>query len=139
MRSGIGGLKAATGRGAWVIPVAHRYELIDLSVKRIEIARKAEAGLICRDNIRADIEVAFFVRVNNSEEDILQVDLPSVRGRRRVTIRFGEPISVSNNGERRRSAAELTHTMQNAVQSILDDMNSESSDGQNTREEPVSA
>ncbi len=71
--TGVGGLRVATGRGTIVIPIAHRAEQMDLSVKRIEIARRGESGLICRDNIRADIEVAFFVRVNNTREDILQV------------------------------------------------------------------
>ncbi|MCA8994352.1 MAG: flotillin family protein [Planctomycetaceae bacterium] len=71
--TGIGGLQVATGRGMIVIPVMHRPELMDLSVKRIEIQRRGEAGLICQDNIRADIEVAFFVRVNNTKDDILNV------------------------------------------------------------------
>ena len=71
--SGKGGLRAASGEGTWVIPVLHRAEQMDLSVKRIEIHRKGESGLICKDNIRADIEVAFFVRVNNTKEAILQV------------------------------------------------------------------
>ncbi len=73
VRSGFGGLKSTTGSGIWVIPIMHRADQMDLSVKRIEIARRESAGLICRDNIRADIEVAFFVRVNNTREDILQV------------------------------------------------------------------
>ncbi|MEO8166047.1 MAG: flotillin family protein, partial [Betaproteobacteria bacterium] len=73
VRSGQGGLKAATGSGIFVIPVLHRVDRMDLSVKRIEIHRSGEAGLICKDNIRADIEVAFFVRVNNTRDDILQV------------------------------------------------------------------
>ena len=73
VRSGAGGLKAATGTGIWVVPVMHRAEQMDLSVKRIEITRSGEAGLVCRDNIRADIEVAFFVRVNNTREHILNV------------------------------------------------------------------
>jgi len=71
--SGQGGLRAASGEGTWVIPVLHRAEHMDLSVKRIEIHRKGESGLICKDNIRADIEVAFFVRVNNTKEAILAV------------------------------------------------------------------
>ena len=71
--TGVGGLRVATGRGTIVVPIAHRAEQMDLSVKRIEISRRGESGLICRDNIRADIEVAFFVRVNNTREDILQV------------------------------------------------------------------
>lgn len=73
VRSGAGGLKAVTGNGIFVFPVLHRWEEMDLSVKRIEIKRKAQQGLICRDNMRADIEVAFFVRVNNTREDILAV------------------------------------------------------------------
>ena len=73
VRSGKGGLWTATGEGIWVFPVLHRAENMDLSVKRIEIHRRGEAGLICKDNVRADIEVAFFVRVNNTKEDILQV------------------------------------------------------------------
>ena len=73
VRSGVGGLKAATGSGVLVIPIMHRWEEMDLSVKRIEIRRNGETGLICRDNIRTDIEVAFFVRVNNTRTDILQV------------------------------------------------------------------
>ncbi len=73
VRSGKNGLFAVTGEGMWIIPILHRAEEMDLSVKRIEIHRRGEAGLICKDNIRADIEVAFFVRVNNTKEDILQV------------------------------------------------------------------
>ncbi|QDU07395.1 flotillin family protein [Gimesia aquarii] len=73
VRTGVGKLQVATGSGIFVIPVLHRGDQMDLSVKRIEIARKGEAGLICRDNIRADIEVAFFVRVNNTVSDICNV------------------------------------------------------------------
>lgn len=73
VRSGARGLRAATGAGIWVVPVLHRADQMDLSVKRIEISRRGEAGLICKDNIRADIEVAFFVRVNNTTADILNV------------------------------------------------------------------
>ena len=73
VRTGIGGMQVTSGGGIVVIPIMHASELMDLSVKRIEIARRGESGLICRDNVRADIEVAFFVRVNNQKEDILQV------------------------------------------------------------------
>ena len=73
VRTGVGNLKVANGEGIFVIPVLHRADQMDLSVKRIEIARKGEVGLICRDNIRADIEVAFFVRVNNTANDIRNV------------------------------------------------------------------
>ena len=62
-----------TFNGGLVIPVIHRSELMDISLKTIEIDRRGKEGLICQDNIRADIKVAFFVRVNKTEEDVLKV------------------------------------------------------------------
>ncbi len=59
--------------GGAVIPLFNRAELMDISVKRIELDRTGKNGLICKDNIRADIKVAFFVRVNNIEDDVLRV------------------------------------------------------------------
>lgn len=73
VRSGGGDLSVATGHGMWVVPLVHRVELMDLTLKRIEIARKGTSGLICKDNIRADIEVAFFVRVANDPAKIKEV------------------------------------------------------------------
>lgn len=72
VRNGIGGTKVSFN-GMIVIPVAHQSEYMDISVKRIEIERKAQEGLICQDNLRADIKVAFFVRVNKTPEDVLRV------------------------------------------------------------------
>ena len=59
--------------GMWVIPVFHRLEIMDISIKRLEVERTGINGLICRDNIRADIKVAFFVGVNQRQEDVLDV------------------------------------------------------------------
>lgn len=59
--------------GGLVIPVVHRHETMDISVKTIELARTSKEGLICKDNIRADIKVTFFVRVNKTPEDVLKV------------------------------------------------------------------
>lgn len=58
---------------AIVWPVIHQAEIMDISVKRIEIFRHGEEGLICKDNVRADIKVAFYVRVNKTEEDVKRV------------------------------------------------------------------
>ena len=46
-----------TFTGAIVLPVIHKAETMDISVKTIEIDRRAKDGLICHDNIRADIKV----------------------------------------------------------------------------------
>lgn len=59
--------------GGFVVPIIHRAEMIDISVKRIEIDRTGKNGLICQDNMRADIKVVFFVRINNVEADIIKV------------------------------------------------------------------
>ena len=37
VRTGVGGLRVRVGKGMWVIPLMHRFEIMDLSVKRIEI------------------------------------------------------------------------------------------------------
>ncbi len=62
-----------TFTGSMVIPVLHRSEKMAISLKTIEISRKGTEGLICKDNIRADIVVTFFVRVNKTREDVLKV------------------------------------------------------------------
>lgn len=74
IRNGVGGTKVSFV-GTLVIPVLHRMELMDISVKRVEINRTGEGseGLICRDNLRADVKVAFFVRVNKTPQDVLKV------------------------------------------------------------------
>ncbi|MGW0992191.1 flotillin family protein [Streptomyces sp. NPDC002523] len=62
-----------TFTGQVVLPVLHKAEVMDISVKTIEISRSGRDGLICRDNIRADIRVAFFVKVNKTEADVIKV------------------------------------------------------------------
>lgn len=72
IKTGVGGTKVSFN-GMTVIPVLQRLETIDISLKRVEIDRTAKNGLICKDNMRADIKVAFFVRVNQTEDDVLRV------------------------------------------------------------------
>ncbi|MGK0413755.1 MAG: flotillin [Polaribacter sp.] len=73
VRTGFKGTKVATDRGLYVVPVFHRVEIMDISVKKIQIERLGNEGLICKDNMRADIKVAFFVRVNNEIDYIKKV------------------------------------------------------------------
>lgn len=72
IRTGSGGTQVSFDK-EMVVPVLHIVEMMDISVKRIEIDRSGEDGLICKDNIRADIKVAFFVRVNKVVEDVKRV------------------------------------------------------------------
>ena len=76
-----------TFTGAVVLPIIHRAEVMDISVKTIEIDRRGKEGLICKDNIRADIKVTFFVRVNKTREDVLKV---ARRHRLRARLRPGD-------------------------------------------------
>ncbi len=72
IRNGMGGTRV-TFHGMVVWPIIHKAEYMDISVKRIAIDRRGDTGLICQDNLRADIQVAFFVRVNTTKEDVMQV------------------------------------------------------------------
>ncbi len=48
-------------------------ELMDISVRTIDIDRRGKDGLICKDNIRADISVSFYIKVHRDAEDVLEV------------------------------------------------------------------
>ena len=73
VKSGMGGLDVTTAGGKFIIPLFHRYEFMDLTLKSFEIHREKSEGLICQDNIRADIKVAFFIRVDNTQEEMKEV------------------------------------------------------------------
>jgi uncharacterized membrane protein YqiK len=62
-----------TFTGSVVLPVFHKMEIMDISLKTIEVDRSGSDGLICKDNIRADIKVGFFVKVNKNRDDVLKV------------------------------------------------------------------
>ncbi|WP_298576700.1 hypothetical protein [uncultured Luteimonas sp.] len=59
--------------GALIIPVLYRAELMKISLITLQIDRRGKEGLICRDNMRADIAVAFYLRVNETQADVLRV------------------------------------------------------------------
>ncbi|MBL6725848.1 MAG: flotillin family protein [Rubripirellula sp.] len=73
VKSGLGGLDVTTAGGKFIVPLFHRFEFMDLTLKSFEISRQGSEGLICRDNIRADIKVAFFIRVDNTQEEMKEV------------------------------------------------------------------
>ena len=59
--------------GGIVWPVINKKELMKISLITLEVDRKNKDGLICKDNIRADIVVAFYMRVNETQQDVLKV------------------------------------------------------------------
>ncbi|MFU8892893.1 MAG: flotillin family protein [Luteolibacter sp.] len=72
LKTGWGGLKVAFD---WMVrvPLVQSYHIMDISVKKLEITRKGQDGLVCKDNIRADITVAFYIRVEATEESVRKV------------------------------------------------------------------
>jgi len=59
--------------GGFVLPVIHKLEIMKISLITLELDRRAQDGLICSDNLRADITVAFYLRVNETRDDVLKV------------------------------------------------------------------
>ncbi len=72
VRTGMGGIKV-NFNGMFVIPVFHRLEIMDISLKSFTLERMGKEGLICKDNLRADIKVTFFIKVNNKVDDVKDV------------------------------------------------------------------
>ena len=59
--------------GGMVLPIIYKKELMKVSLITLEVDRRGKDGLICQDNMRADITVAFYLRVNETREDVLKV------------------------------------------------------------------
>ena len=59
--------------GALVYPVIYKKEFMRISLITLVVDRRGKDGLICRDNMRADITVAFYLRVNETQQDVLKV------------------------------------------------------------------
>jgi len=72
VRTGLGDTKVSFS-GIFVVPVIHKLEVMDITLKTIVISRTGSEGLVCKDNLRADIKVNFFLRVNKTTEDVIQV------------------------------------------------------------------
>jgi uncharacterized membrane protein YqiK len=70
--TGMGGLRVSFDY-MLRFPVLMNYHIVDISVKKLEIARKGKDGLVCKDNIRADITVAFYIRVEATPESVRKV------------------------------------------------------------------
>lgn len=73
--------------GGIVYPIINTHEYMDITRKKISIERRGQRGesgeeyegLHCKDNIRADLKVDFYIGVNPTETDILKVAEHSVK------------------------------------------------------------
>jgi hypothetical protein len=69
----LGRIERSPSTGWSACRLLQTYHIMDISVKKLEITRKGKDGLVCKDNIRADITVAFYIRVDATEESVRKV------------------------------------------------------------------
>ncbi|GAA4363631.1 flotillin family protein [Hymenobacter saemangeumensis] len=72
LRTGMGDAKVSFS-GIIVVPILHKLEVMDIKLKTIVISRAGAEGLVCKDNMRADVKVNFFIRVNKTHDDVVNV------------------------------------------------------------------
>lgn len=56
------------------------------------------------------------------EEDVLEVYSAEIRGRRKATVSFGEPITAEPSRDRKNAARDLTQAVEQGVQKLLDEI-----------------
>lgn len=60
-------------QGAFVFPVIHKAEKMDITMKIIKIDRLYENCLVSKDNVKIALQASFFVFINKTKEDVLLV------------------------------------------------------------------
>jgi uncharacterized membrane protein YqiK len=70
VRTGFGGEKVVVSGGAFVIPVLHDVTLVNMTVMRIEVARRESQALITKNRMRVDVVAEFFVKVGSTREAV---------------------------------------------------------------------
>lgn len=73
VRSGLNGVQIGIHKGLFVIPIFHTLEHVDLTVKQLDIEHKENEGVICKDFIKIDIKIDFWIRISTTPDDILRV------------------------------------------------------------------
>lgn len=71
VKTGMGGRKAIINAGALVIPVVHQIVFVSLRTMKLVVNRSGEDALITGDNLRANIEVQFFIKVMPEEQAVV--------------------------------------------------------------------
>jgi uncharacterized membrane protein YqiK len=71
VRTGQGGQKCIVDGGALVIPVIHNVIPVSLETMRLDVRRMEKDALITGDNLRADVEAEFYMKVKKDTNDII--------------------------------------------------------------------
>jgi uncharacterized membrane protein YqiK len=70
VRTGFGGEKVVVNGGAFVIPVLHDITPVNMTVMRIDVARRETQALITKNRMRVDVIAEFFVKVAGGKEAV---------------------------------------------------------------------
>jgi uncharacterized membrane protein YqiK len=71
--TGGGGRPRVSFASAIVLPIVHRADLVDITVKTLEAHLDGPRALISKDGVRVGIKASFYIRVNKTQEDVLKV------------------------------------------------------------------
>lgn len=69
-RTGQGKPKVIIDGGAIVVPVIHELITVLLETMKLEVVKSGPEALICKDCLRADISVGFYIRVKKDEQGV---------------------------------------------------------------------
>jgi uncharacterized membrane protein YqiK len=72
VRTGMNGVAVALNSGINVFPLIHQVVPVSLETMKLEVERQGQDALITQDNLRVDVKAEFYIRVNPTEEDIIQ-------------------------------------------------------------------
>lgn len=53
-----------------VIPILERIDLVDITIKKLELSCIGNAALICKDGREIDIKSSFFIMINPNKEEV---------------------------------------------------------------------
>jgi uncharacterized membrane protein YqiK len=68
-----GGRQRVTFTGALVIPIVQRGDLIDITSRTIEVELDGDRAAVSKDGVRIGITAFFYIRINQTQEDVLMV------------------------------------------------------------------
>lgn len=72
IRTGQGGIQVSFN-GIWVIPIIHKMEIIDISLKKLSIERLDKDSVFSKDMVRVNLKVLFFLQVQPNANAIVKV------------------------------------------------------------------
>ena len=70
VRTGLGGRKVVLDGGCLALPIVHRLQRVSMAAISISATQSGNEGVLCRDQLRADVGMEFELRVEPSREGV---------------------------------------------------------------------